>query len=542
MDRALSVWNMLDMRRRVIVIGATIAMFAAVLLLGRAASSPNMALLYSGLEPTAAGEVVAALEAQGVVHEVRGAGIFVDASQRDSLRLTLAGEGLPANGTAGYELLDSLSGFGTTSQMFDAAYWRAKEGELARTIVAARHITAARVHIATPGTRPFARDERVTASVTVTTASGALSAPHAKALRYLVASAVPGLVPENVSIIDSAGGLVASGSEIPGTSDGLPLDRAATLRRNAERLLEARVGYGNAVVEVSVETVTESEVISERRFDPDSRFAISTETEERSDSATDTAQGAVTVASNLPDGDAGGNDRQSNSTSTETRERVNFEVSETQREVSRAPGDIRRLTVAVLVDGVRGIDDSGGETWEPRSEEELQNLRDLVASAVGFSTERGDTLTIKSLEFEPVVEVGSVATGGFLDRAAVNPMTLIQTGVLAVVALVLGLFVLRPILAGRPAGAPAADAPGGRLPPFPLPPISPPAALDGEIDDGFDLPGNLPVVAGYAGPGDRLAAKGPEDAVARLRRMIDDRQDEAVELLRSWMDDPERRA
>jgi flagellar M-ring protein FliF len=113
---------------------SVVAIVAAVFGISRMASAPSMALLYSGLDPAAAGEVVSALEAEGVAFEVRDAAILVDSSQRDRLRMDLAARGLPAGGPAGYELLDNLTGFGTTSQMFDAAYWRAKEGELARTI------------------------------------------------------------------------------------------------------------------------------------------------------------------------------------------------------------------------------------------------------------------------------------------------------------------------------------------------------------------------------------------------------------------------
>ncbi|PIV75042.1 MAG: hypothetical protein COW55_07070, partial [Rhodobacteraceae bacterium CG17_big_fil_post_rev_8_21_14_2_50_65_11] len=148
LQNLVALWTALDGRRRTIVIGATIAMFLAILGLSRMAATPSMALLYAGMDSSAAGQVVAALEQRGVAYEVRGDSIHVDASQRDALRMTLAAEGLPATGAAGYELLDGLSGFGTTSQMFDAAYWRAREGELARTILANPQIRAARVHIA----------------------------------------------------------------------------------------------------------------------------------------------------------------------------------------------------------------------------------------------------------------------------------------------------------------------------------------------------------------------------------------------------------
>ena len=299
------------------------------------------------------------------------------------------------------------------------------------------------------------------------------------------------------------------------------------------------------MVEVSVDTVTESELIIERRFDPDSRVAIATDTEERVNTAADSGSGAVTVATNLPDGDASGSDRRSSSNSTETRERINYEVSETQREVTRVPGDVRRISVAVLVDGLRTTDGSGVETWTPRGDAELADLRELVASAVGFDEARGDTITIKSLEFEPLAEVGTAATAGLFERMAVDAMSLVQMAVLAVVALVLGLFVLRPILTSR-AAAPdparlSAPAPAPARPPaLAAPRAAPLAALDGEIDDGFDPP----VMSGFGATGGgrpALPAR-PDDAVARLRRMIEDRQDETVELLRSWMDEPEGRA
>ncbi len=552
----MSVWSSLDIRRRVIVVGATLAMFAAVLGVSKLATQPSMALLYSGLEPGAAGEVVAALDQRGVAYDVRQGAIYVDGAQRDALRMTLASEGLPANGGQGYELLDSLTGFGTTSQMFDAAYWRAKEGELARTITAGPHVKSARVHISNPSSTPFQRGLKPTASVTVTTATGALTAPQAKALRFLVASAVAGLAPEDVSIIDGRGGLVLPGDDMPGLTGGD--DRAEEMRRNIERLLEARVGPGRAVVEVSVETVTEREAIVERRFDPENRVAISSETEERSTSSSGSQGGAVTVASNLPDGDAAGGDSQSRSENSESRERVNYEVAETTREVLRTPGAIRRLSVAVLVDGMRSVDpDTNTESWQPRPEEEMAALRELVASAVGFDAERGDTITLKSMQFEPVEMAGTSEPPPWYSGLAVNPMSLIQLGVLALVALVLGLFVVRPILSKRPMRAPVALAPPGPTPAGAVAAASeapmlmrdvganPGAALTGEIDEAD---GPLPQMALVSGADAEPQASLPapdeaaEDPVERLRRLIEDRREETVEILRSWMEEHEERA
>ncbi|PTQ75040.1 flagellar basal-body MS-ring/collar protein FliF [Celeribacter persicus] len=547
MQQILSVWSNLDPKRRIIVIGATVLMFAAIIGLSRIAAKPSMSLLYSGLESGAAGEVVQSLEAQGIVYEIRGGAIFVPANQRDELRMTLASEGLPANSTGGYELLDSLSEFGTTSQMFDAAYWRAKEGELARTIVSSSQIRAARVHIANPSAQPFKRQIAASASVTVTAVSGAISTDQAKAFRYLVSSAVAGLAPEDVSIIDGRNGIVVSGDEAE-TGNGTSTDRADELRQNVQRLLEARVGAGKAVVELSVETVTDQESIVERHFDPESRIAISSETEERSNYSQDTGGGSVTVASNLPDGaGAGGND--SSSSNSETRERVNYEVSETRREIQRGPGAIKRLTVAVLVDGIRTLNPETQEVaWAPRSTEELEALRDLVASAIGFDEARGDQITLKTMEFEPIAVEGTEAQSSLISAMSIDLMSLIQLAVLAVVSLVLGLFVLRPLLAKSAVALPAPSAPdvqnefSNRPATFPVPdlPRSATPALNGEIDTGgFEVPA-MGVVSDFDFGGDEIGM--PTDPVKRLRKLIEDRQEETVEILRSWMEDTEENA
>jgi len=535
LEQILAVWNALSLGRRVVVVLATVAVFAAVLTLGRMASQPSMALLYAGLEPQAAADIVAALEGRGAAYEVRGSALYVETAQRDALRMTLAGEGLPATGTRGYELLDSLTGFGTTAQMFDAAYWRAKEGELARTITASPNVRTARVHIANPASRPFQRDQRPSASVTVTSVGGALSVSHAKALKFLVASAVSGLAPEDVTIIDAQGGLIASDEPGEGGASLSADDRAQALKLRVERLLEARVGYGNAVVEVSIEAETDSEQIVERTIDPDSRVAISTETTETSTRSNDTRGGAVTVASNLPDGDADGSAGAASSSNTETRERTNFEISEVQREVVRAPGAIKRMTVAVLVDGVRSTAADGSAAWAPRDPAELDALRALAASAVGFDAARGDEITIQSLEFEPIVPEGSPPPPGLLDGLALDVMSLVQIAVLALVALVLGLFVIRPILVSgaaapgpRPVAelAPPATSPSGadEFPPLP--------ALDGEIQSG----GGLPELSGFPDLGDFSASQG--SAVDRLKQMISDREAESAEILRGWVEAP----
>lgn len=542
MQQYLNVWMKLGIKRQFIVIAATGAMFFAILAMARMTTAPSMTLLYAGLESSAAGDVVRSLEQRGVVFEVRGGSIFVDSKARDELRLTLASEGLPANGNRGYELLDQLTGFGTTSQMFDAAYWRAKEGELARTIVANPAITMARVHIASTGSNPFQRGVTPKASVSLTPNGGAISPAQAKAVRFLVASAVAGLAPEDVAVIDANGSLIGATEETTTSVGGD--DKAQVLRDRVQRLLEARVGFGNAIVEVSVDTVTESEAIRERSFDPEGRVAISSDTEERTNTAEGSGGGDVTVASNLPDQEGGAGGDKSSSKNSETRERINYEVSETEREIIRAPGAIKRLSVAVLVNETSVLNDVGEPVSQPRDPAEMEALRELVSSAVGFDADRGDIITLKSMALQSVAPSGTAASVSLMDQFDLDLLSAIQMLVLAAVTLILGLFVIRPVLTKQPAATPALEAP---LNSENAPALSGPAAELGGLPavmDAEDM-GNAQAQTGFGAVTpmqntdlDRLP---PQDPVERLRNMIGERQEETVEILRGWLEDKEEK-
>ena len=538
MNDMLRSWRSLSSRHRAIVGFATIGVFLGFLGLSRLAATPDMALLYGGLDSRQAGEMMRALDAASVRYDIRGDAIFVDASRRDALRMQLAADGLPAGGGAGYEILDGLSGFGTTSQMFDAAYWRAKEGELARTIVAGPGIRQARVHIAQPPGGAFRRDTDVTAAVTVTAAAGSLTGPRAEAFRYLVASAVPGLTPDRVTVIDAASGRLVGDDRDGGGRGGGVHAQEESLRNSVERLLAARFGPTNAVVEVSVSPVTETETIRERRIDPQSRVAISTNTEEVSATERNGGDGAVTVASNLPDGDAAEGDSESESQNAETRSVTNFEISELIRDVARQPGAVRRLTVAVLVN----LDSVGTES--AGIESELEDVRELVAASVGYDPDRGDSITVKAMAFEPAAELGTQATrGAWRDILAENPVRLAQLGVLALVTIILAVFVLRPILSSR--RLPPADDPALALGPVAEVRANPTVAAGSlALPTGPDGT----VVAPTLGAG--LVALPPEarvdphtgatelpDPVARLKTLVEARQPDTLEILRNWLED-----
>ena len=536
MNSIILRWNSLQSAQKIVLGLGLLAFLMAFFGLARMATQPSMSLLYSGLEAPQAGEIVRTLGQRGEAYEIKGGTIFVPHQRRDELRMTLASEGLPANSASGYELLDSLSGFGTTSQMFDAAYLRAKEGELARTIVSSSQIAMARVHIAQTKASAFNRNKIGTASVFVTPSGAGLDAAQAKALKYLVASAVAGVSPENVAIVDDRGGLIG---DDPLQQTGTASDsQSVKLKSKVLRLLEARVGAENAIVEVSVENVLQSEQITERVFDPSGRVVISTDNEERNDTAEGSGPAAVTVASNLPDTDDGGGEN-SKSNASETRERINYEVSETQREITKAPGAIKRLSVAVLVNGIEDPATPGVLT--PRSEAELAQFSALVRSAVGYDEARGDVVTVQSMAFTPLKPQGSGPIAAPLFNMTVDMMTVLQMVILAIITLVIALFVIRPIFQpNKNSNLPALTAPIG------MPSSSEnTGVLEGEI--GFKPPPETAITV-YDGTNTQMTPKqegknldrSDESPVQRLREMIEMRQDETIDILRQWLEQKEK--
>ncbi|RJL07553.1 flagellar M-ring protein FliF [Paracoccus aestuarii] len=526
MQKLQDYWNERSSQQRMILGAAFLGTFLVIAGFGWLASRPSMALIYGGLDSAQAGEVIGGIERAGVPYEVRGDSIWVAADQRDRLRMELAAQGLPAASSTGYELLDGMSGFGTTSQMFDAAYWRAKEGELARTILALPNVQTARVHLAIETGRGYRRDQNGSASVTLTTNGQAINRDQAAALKYLVSSGVPGMHPDRVTVIDSQRGIIAASEDQTGA------DRAAEMKRNVERILEPHVGIGNAIVELNLDLMTETELLTEQRFDPDQRALISTVVEETTDQSNTTGSGAVTAASNLPDAQQQPGDS-SQSNRAENRSQSNFEVSRVTREVQRQPGSTRRMTVAVLVNGTVQADAQGQTSLVPRPEAELQTLRELVASAVGYDEARGDQITVKSLPFATLGESGTLAAPGFLDRLALNDLA--RIALIGAFALAIALMVLRPVLRNRAAAQqpPQLD---NSLPP--MPPMM--GGLNGSIQDDFEPSPDNPRVVPIEFPGVETLSLPPADPVARLKALMKERHDESVKILSGWIDNKEK--
>lgn len=529
MQELQKFWTERTARQRMAILGGFVVSFLLVLVFVALAGRTQMALLYSGLDDAQAGPVVAHLEQSGVAYDLRGGTIWVDESQRDRMRMDLAAQNLPQQGGAGYEILDEMSGFSTTSQMFDAAYWRAKEGELARTILSIPSVRSARVHLTAPQSRGYRDLQPGSGSVTVVTDGTPLTPAQANSMRFLVASAVPKLTPDSVSVIDSARGVIQS------LKDEGASDRETRIKENVERILTPHVGAGNAIVEVSIDLVTETEQLTERSFDPTQRAMISQETEEMTDESSMAENAAVTAASNLPEQSDQPGDKQQ-SQRAETRQRANYEVGSVTRQIERRPGSVRRQSVAVLVNGTPREGANGETEIVARTEPELDAIRELVSAAVGFDEARGDELTVKSMPFVTTAATGTEIgrENGLMDRLALDSLAwLALVGLFALIALALTLRTLRKGGTATPSAAQLDNSSPPSVPALPDLQMAAPMMM-------ADIP-MLSMAApdfDFDSPGGSFGST--DDPVARLKQLMKERQDETVRLLNGWIGDEER--
>ena len=480
-------------RARLLALGGAALVLATLLSVGVATVlSPTYAPLYSGLAPATAGRMVDALEQSGFAVSISPDGGTLSVPREDvaRARMTLAGSGLLAEGAPGWELFDEADGLGMSSFLQNVNRLRALEGELARSIQTIDGIVSARVHLVLPQREAFERTRpEASASVIVRSRPGAvLGIRQATAIRALVASAVPDLSPARITVLSGTGETIL-GQGAPGATEGdatLEGRRAAIedrLTRRIEGLLAARVGAGNARVQVSVALNARRQVERSERFDPDGRVVRSTETRTESERDQGRARGAVGVSGNLPDPNAPpGSAPGPSSERQSSDEVVNYEIGSTRTETVTEPGAIERLSVAVLVDGVPGTDAAGEPVTVPRPEAEMARLAVLVRAAIGFDEGRGDTVSVESMEFAR--GTGAEGTDGSrpLSATILDMMPTALRGLFALAAIGLGLrFGLRPILAAlappeparaaqdEPAGALAGAAPGAT----PEPPAAP---------------------------------------------------------------------
>lgn len=486
--------------RQLVLVAAVISVASAMTFLMRGAMKEPMSLLYSGLAMDQAGEIVGELDKRGVAYEIRNEAIFVSRSMRDQVRMSLASDGLPRQDVKGYELLDDVNGFSITSEMYNASYWRAKEGELTRTILSVPGVNSARVHIGASLRSGFGRSNAIqTASVTLSSAN-TISADQAEAIQYLVALAVSGLAPDDVAVIDARAGILAgpnvAKTATPGVIAG---DLAATLEGKIQRLLQARLGPGNSQVSVNVDVTRELERTSAVRFDPESRVVRQRTTTDTNQSGTSSA-GGLTVASNLPQGTGAGGG--GSNTARNSSESVSYELNETRTDIERLPGEVKRVSVAVMLNEEALTVD--GETLDVAAA--IAEFEQLISSAAGLDFERGDGITVELMPFvvAPVEELlpapSVIAT--MLDR---HLWSGVQALLLSLVVLALGIGVIRPIL------LPKRNAEADAL-------LAGPVGATGGMQDIRD----------------------DSDPFGYLRQVAQEREAETAALLQEWLNDEQK--
>ncbi len=379
-------------------------------------TTPELKLLYSDLSGTDAATIAGRLEEAKIRYEISpdNTKIMVSEDEVGRARLLLAQDGLPNGGSMGYELFDQQTSFGTTNFVQNVNQVRALEGELARTISSMEQIRSARVHLVLPQRELFSRESRPSsASVFLGIRPGnRVDNQQILAIQSLVASAVPELKPDNVAVIDQAGTLLAQGV---GEGDDLSAMKTEDMRlsyerrmiRQIEELVSRIVGYGKVRATVNADLNFDRISTNEEIYDPSSAVIRSSQLTEESNVEREPPPEDVTVGNNLPGATGGLLDDQTPSAENNRLEEVtNYEISKTVRNMVREVGEVKRLSVAVLVDGryTETITEEGEiqRTYEPRTNEELEQIRALVRSAVGYDEERGDTIEIVNMQFAEV--------------------------------------------------------------------------------------------------------------------------------------------
>jgi flagellar M-ring protein FliF len=424
-------------------------------------TSPQMTPLFTDLTVEDSSAIVKDLERQGVAYDLKNDGtiIMVARDQVARVRMRLAESGLPKGGSIGYEIFDKSDALGATSFVQNINHLRAMEGELARTIRAIDRVQAARVHLVLPERPLFSRDKVEPSASIVLKVRGTLESQQVRAIRHLVASAVNGLKPERVSVVDEAGRLLADGAA--GASDGEPGSHAderqaayeRRLRQEVESIVSSVVGPGRARVQLTAEFDFNRITQTSDQFDPEGRVLRSSQTREEQSTTGDGREGQVTVGNELPGGARPpapeGQPPAPRDQSKKSEEIANYEISRTTKTEVIEGARIKRVSVAVLVDGSYAKGDGGDVAYQPRTAEEIQRIGALVRSAIGFDQKRGDQVEVVNMRFAeaPMTPIAEpTGWSSYLQFTKDDVLRAIEWAVMGLLGLIVVLVVVRPLV------------------------------------------------------------------------------------------------
>jgi flagellar M-ring protein FliF len=513
-----------------------------------------MALLYSGLDPADASKIVAKLDAMSVPYELGAAGtqINVPSDQVAKLRMTVAQEGMPAGGSMGYEIFDRSESLGTSNFVLNIHHLRALEGELSRTIRSLAHVSRARVHLVLPSRQLFSRDvPQPSASVVLGMQGGRrLTSSEVYAVQQLVAAAVPNLQPSHISIVDGQGTLLAKGRDKDGGSgmasdsgmkDSIRKSYESEVARTIEEMLERSVGASRIRAEVSAEMDFDRVSTTTETYDPDGQVVRSTQSVEESSASKDgQAQAApVSVTTSLPASGQAQNkpaappDPKNSANSTRNEETVNFEISKTTKTYVREVGAVKRISVAVLVDG-NYIDEGGGKrVYKARTPEELTQYKKLVETAIGFNAQRGDKVEVVNLRFAKGEEVFEEEPRPLFGLGKNDYIRIAELLILGIVSILVILLVVRPLIKRILDALPDAIASSKNL-------INESVAAAGtNALPNHSGMASLPSIGGGSVSNNadmaNIENRVRDSTAKRIGEIVDKHPEEAVSIIRNWM-------
>lgn len=545
--------------RLVAIGGVGLALIVFFIFLATRLSGQSYGLLYGDLDLKDSAQVVSKLDAMNVPYQVKGDGstILVPADQVARLRLTMAETGIPHGGSIGYEIFDKSDALGTTSFQQGVNEMRALEGELEKSIASINAVDQARVHLVLPKRELFAREKQEPSASIVLKIRGSvpLGKQQIAAILNLVASAVPGLKTTRISIVDQGGNLLARGNGDP--NDGYTASSNAEeqrvayeqrVSREVEETLEKALGPGHARVDVNTDMDFDKLTVTSESFDPDGQVVRSTQTVNDEKSTAANGDAPVTVQTNLPDGvqpQGGGNGTTGKDLAKRTEETTNYEISRKTTSQTRETGVIKRMSVGVLVDGTYDTNANGERAYQPRPADELDALKKLVQSAIGFDEKRGDKVEVVNLRFVQPELVNNEPPALLFGLTKEDLFRATSTLVLTVVAILVILLVIRPLVTRALETARETALASQRM-------LAEQAAMGAGALPGPMGMGALPSPAGMGGMGGGTAMAVVEEAehmidismvegrvrassMKKIGEIVDKHPEEAVAIIRSWM-------
>jgi len=530
-----------------VMAGVAAVLTAFFLYIAGAITEPPKTILFSGLESRDAAAITAKLDSMAVKYDAKEGGtILVAADQVTKLRMALAQDNLPAAGV-GYEIFDKSDTFGTTAFVQNINHLRALEGELARSIQTIEGVGGARVHLVIPERQIFSRDDQTPSASVVLKTRGRMDRGQVQAIQHMVAAAVSALSADRVAIVDDRGNLLAGGDDKGGTTalarnqDEDTTNYENGLRQRIEAIVTSVVGAGHVQVQVAADIDYNHTQITSETFDPDSKVVRSTQTVERNSSDTNNSNGnAVSVANALPGGaaPAAGGDTSRNTTGS-TEETTNYEISKKVTTSTVDGGDVKKLSVAVVVDG--STTGEGAGTYKARTAAEMAQISALVKSAMGFDQARGDQVQVSNMPFARMnTNQGTEAPKPLLGLDAGYWFKIIEAAILCVTALLMGLFVAKPLInrmfaaqttgPGRATALTGASPVAGALPS--------PATASAEHAAGADgAPAQLPAPSPSIDIS-RIDGQVRESSIKKVGEVVTAHPEEALAIIRTWLHQP----